>query len=105
MAEYIERDAALDVIEEMQRALCPVGRFGRGYVYGSDREAYDAWQEILDSISAIHAAEVAPVVHGHVIVNWLGDCHCSGCGKSIDSTSRYCNWCGAILDEPEQKEE
>lgn len=42
-------------------------------------------------------------VHAHAVVNWLGDCHCSNCGKSIDCTSNYCNWCGAKLDEPEQR--
>lgn len=42
--------------------------------------------------------------HAHVVVNWLGDCHCSNCGESIDCTSNYCNWCGAVLDEPEQHE-
>lgn len=43
-------------------------------------------------------------IHAHVVVNWLGDCHCSNCGESIDGISNYCNWCGAILDEPEQLE-
>lgn len=48
--------------------------------------------------------DAAPVVHAHIIVNWLGDCRCSNCEKSIDATSNYCNWCGVKLDEPEQCE-
>lgn len=44
-------------------------------------------------------------VHAHVVSNWLGDCHCSNCGKIIDCTSNFCNWCGARLDEPEQCED
>lgn len=64
MAEYIEREAAIAIIEEKQKELCPVGRYGRGYVYGSDREKYDAWDEIIDALENIPSADVAPVVHG-----------------------------------------
>ena len=64
MAEYIEREAAIAIIEEKQKELCPVGRYGRGYVYGSDREKYDALDEIIDALENIPAADVAPVVHG-----------------------------------------
>ena len=62
MAEYIEREAAIAIIEEKQKELCPVGRYGRGYVYGSDREKYDAWEEIIDALENIPSADVAPVV-------------------------------------------
>lgn len=44
------------------------------------------------------------VVHGHCVINWLGDCHCSNCNGYIDYTSKYCNWCGAKLDESEERE-
>lgn len=36
MAEYIKLEDAIAIIEEKQKELCPVGRYGRGYVYGSD---------------------------------------------------------------------
>lgn len=62
MAEYIDRDVAVALIEARQKELCPVGRYGRGYVYGSDREKYDAWDEIIDALENITAADVAPVV-------------------------------------------
>lgn len=62
MAEYIKREAAIAIIEEKQKGLCPVGRYGRSYVYGSDREKYDAWDEIVDALENISAADVAPVV-------------------------------------------
>lgn len=62
MAEYIELEDAIAVIEEKQKELCPVGRYGRGYVYGSDREKYDAWDEIIDALENIPSADVAPVV-------------------------------------------
>ena len=62
MAEYIEREDAIAIIEEKQKELCPVGRYGRGYVYGSDREKYDAWDEIIDALENIPSADIAPVV-------------------------------------------
>ena len=62
MDEYIKRDYAIAIIEEKQKELCPVGRYGRGYVYGSDREEYDAWDEIIDALENIPSADVAPVV-------------------------------------------
>ena len=62
MDEFIKREAAVAIIEEKQKELCPVGRYGRGYVYGSDREKYDAWDEIVDALENIPAADVVPVV-------------------------------------------
>ena len=52
MAEYIELEAGIAIIEEKQKELCPVGRYGRGYVYGSDREKYDAVVNFKASFSA-----------------------------------------------------
>ena len=61
MAEFIKTEAAIAIIEEKQKELCPVGRYGRGYVYGSDREKYDAWEEIVDALENIPSADVVPV--------------------------------------------
>lgn len=109
MAEYIERDAAIAIIEEKQKELCPVGRYGRGYVYGSDREKYDAWNEIIDALENVPTADVAPVVNG----KWIGAplcgnaiCRCSNCGafcsihanQSGKITQKFCPHCGAIMD-------
>ena len=46
----INADDVIAIIEEKQKELCPVGRYGRNYVYGTDREKYDAWDEIIDLI-------------------------------------------------------
>lgn len=62
MDKYIKLEAAVAIIEEKQKELCPVGRYGRNYVYGSDREKYDAWDEIIDALENIPSADVAPVV-------------------------------------------
>lgn len=102
MDEFIKREAAIAIIEEKQKELCPVGRYGRGYVYGSDREKYDAWDEIIDALENIPAADVAPVVHA----SWDKNGYCTNCKKhapfwSISSCyykSPYCQSCGAKME-------
>ena len=82
MAEYIEREAALNVINENK----------------SSTEL--AWI----SVSKIPAADVAPVVHG----KWVNGCQCSVCGDRhgpYNSRHRpyynYCPNCGAKMDDEE----
>lgn len=110
MAEYIDRDAALGVIEEMQRALCPVGRFGRSFVYGRDRETFDSWQEVADKIEFdIPAAPVAPVVHGQWVNRSEPDpdnnvtTTCSCClhtdTHAVGMEVPFCWFCGAKMDK------
>ena len=53
MARAIDVDKAIEIIEKKQKELCPVGRYGRNYVYGSDREKWDAWDEIIAAIDAL----------------------------------------------------
>ncbi len=111
MAKYIELEAAIAIIEEKQKELCPVGRYGRGYVYGSDREKYDAWDEIVDALENIPAADVAPVVHGRWIrPHWRNSnycCDCSECGGEAmhrdyqwnkNGIYPICPNCGAKMD-------
>lgn len=108
MAEYIEKDEALAIIENRQREICPMGLYRRNAVYGSDRETFDNWQEILDEIEAIPSADVAPVRHGR----WLGWGKsgtptyenygtCSVCGEDAEIYTEhrnYCPNCGAKMD-------
>lgn len=105
MDEYFKREAAIAIIEEKQKELCPVGRYGRGYVYGSDREKYDAWDEIIDALENIPAADVAPVVHGRWAHLGGDEWCCSACGFVITTegswdkpTKKYCEDCGAKMD-------
>lgn len=55
-------------------------------------------------IDTAKTIDAVPVVHAHFVINSDGDCHCSNCETYIDSTSKYCNYCGAKLDEPDEKE-
>lgn len=111
MAEYIKREAAIAIIEEKQKELCPVGRYGRGYVYGSDREKYDAWDEIIDALENIPSADVAPVVHGrwddsgrYKFPSGGTAVRCTNCGCALtESEYRLYNWnycpiCWAKMD-------
>lgn len=73
-----------------------------------DENNCDVLDYIDDAATAIEtllAEREAAVAHAHCVTNWLGDCHCSNCGESIDATSSFCNRCGAKLDEPEQCED
>lgn len=111
MAEYIKLEDATAIIEEKQKELCPVGRYGRGYVYGTEREKYDVWEEILDALENLPAADVAPVVHGHWIEkkSAVGRYfECSNCGahenKHTAIKGRFCWGCGAKMDESMPKD-
>jgi len=79
--EYIEREAVIELLEEKQRAICPVGRCGHGYVYGRDRDEYDAIEADIDAMQNIPAADVRPVVRGRWVKSMLDDScvTCSNC--------------------------
>lgn len=82
MAEYIEREAAIESL--------PV-----------------AWDSAINAIRNAPSADVAPVVHGHFVhdgprfahgVDWW---HCSNCGRlvsGVETRFDYCPWCGARMD-------
>lgn len=67
MAECIKREAAVALIEERQKELCPAGRWSRHAVYGTDREKFDAWQEIIDALNSIPTVD-------DVVVTRCKDC-------------------------------
>lgn len=114
MAEYITKEQAIKIIEQRQKELCPVGRYGRNYVYGSDREKYDAWEEIIDEIENMDADDVAEVRHGRWIdkgwdgdfswqIDGCGSCwrvyECSECQCKTSAKTDYCPNCGARMDK------
>ena len=87
MAEYIEREEAL---EALMYAMC-----GTGYQATAMR-----------AVRRIPSADVAPVVYGKIscvkfrhIADWFGEC--SLCGKSVYFESNYYPHCGAKMDKEE----
>lgn len=108
MSEYIDVSEATAIIEDKQKELCPTGRWSRNAVYGTDRETFDMWQEILDRLNSIEPADVAPVVHGRWVKTYedCDLCHeCSLCGQSAlldgnekEVLSPWCPNCGKKMD-------
>lgn len=91
MAEYIEREAAIRVVNG-QSSLTMTR------------------SSLIDEISKLPAADVAPVVHGRWAVRFDGPykrrrCYCSHCGKhngvggiAQNQEKPYCPNCGAKMD-------
>lgn len=75
----IDADKAIEIIEEKQKELCPVGRYGRNYVYGSDREKYDSWEEIIDALEALPVFDQPEIVY------------CQDCVHHEDGCIHWCN--------------
>ena len=88
MKEYIEREAALDIVTEW----CPDDD-------GSVGKTGDL-RDMLDELEAIPAADVVEVRHGR----WIEDGnyqYCSECGEEhswVDYRADYCDVCGAKMD-------
>lgn len=94
MAEYIEREAAVSNLELLARHE---DRFRQSVILG-----------VVDTIRAMEAADVAPVVHGRWTFepeteNTLSMAKCNICGwwtldPSVDGVYKYCPICGARMD-------
>lgn len=98
MAEYIEREAVLKVVEKygLTNGL-------NGFTLGRHTGlAVCIASEIVD----IPAADVAPVVHGRWMKHIKGGTLCSRCGSYTQhngdvldmSKAIACPWCGAKMD-------
>lgn len=100
MAEYIEKQAAVKIVEKYSLA--------NGSVLGRHSGLADC---IASEIAALPAADVAPVVHGKWIrPHWKNSnycCDCSECGGEAmhreyqwNKKGIYpiCPWCGAKMD-------
>lgn len=106
--DCISREMAFAVIEEKQKELCPAGLWGRRFA--SDEDKYDAWQEILEELEDIPAADVEPVRHGRwVEPSWIyygaKQYVCDQCKNDeywrkrlLNYKENYCPNCGARMD-------
>lgn len=94
----ITAEDVIAIIEEKQKALCPVD--GRQYVYGDDRIRLDAWDEVLDVLNNIPTVEAEPVRYGNWVKNGPDDTvvYCDQCLMPQDSVCNYCPNCGAKMD-------
>lgn len=108
----IDMESVINLIEDKQRALCPVGLFSRHQVYGDDRRKFDDLQEIIDAIELLPEADAEPVRHGKWIEPVPGDGfpYCSNCKNiALDKgavlnpklmdwyLTPYCPHCGALM--------
>lgn len=114
MVRAIDLDKAIEIIEEKQKELCPVGSYGRHYVYGSDREKYDAWEEIIDALDALPTLTPPnePLTLDSRLTPKMVTCpkgwkgvrytrfHCPGCKKVLKKGEAYCHKCGQALIFP-----
>lgn len=94
MAEYIEREAAIDAIMKV-------------YVRTAGYKARERVFEAKEAVHRLPVADAAPVVHEHFVhdgkriahgVDWW---HCSNCGRlasGVETRFNYCPWCGARMD-------
>lgn len=89
MDEYIDKNAAVGILEAMSRS--------------ADCECIKKrLEKAAKRVSAIPAADVAPVRYGHWIDGFIPDsmlCGCSECGFTCGAYSfLYCPSCGAKMD-------
>jgi len=105
MAEYIEREAFL---EQKREQYCKDCASRKGMRNGKYKTLYEIGEapcracrinDVLNDVEDFPAADVAPVRHGHYIINDMGDARCSECRTPyLDITGNFCPECGARLD-------
>ena len=85
MAEYIDKNATVGILEAMSRS--------------NDCECIKKrLEKAAKRISAIPAANVAPVVHGHRVDDGGFYARCSQCDGVLPLCANYCPNCGAKMD-------
>lgn len=96
MSRPINADKVIEIIEAKQKELCPVGRYGRAYVYSSDREKWDAWDEIIDAIDAIPTEPLTLDRVAEILAEQFGDecaCNLNGNDEWLPEVCKYQDTC------------
>lgn len=96
MAEYIEREAAVNaIIAIMPSMSTPDGHGERDDLVLA---AQEMCEDNIREINNIPAADVTPVVHGRWEPYRKNLGKCSECGEVVQIRSNYCPNCGANMD-------
>lgn len=96
MAEYIEREAAVNaIIAIMPSMSTPDGHGERDDLVLA---AQEMCEDNIREINNIPAADVTPVVHGRWEPYRKNLGKCSECGEVVQIRSNYCPDCGAKMD-------
>lgn len=92
MAEYIERETVMKIIDDY------------GCTHGGTLGSHSGAVDVVGSaIYKLPAADVAPVKHGHweeirdaygQLEGWM----CKKCGREMKAKENYCPNCGAKMD-------
>lgn len=100
--KYIKKRTTRNAIE----ALRPDTR--DYYTYEEYSAAWEVWDSCWKVIDGATPADVAPVVRGRWIeieAPFGGKAYgCSQCGKAVLMDYDYCPYCGAKMDESEDKQ-
>ena len=99
MAEYIERVKLIEKIANTPFGLNCTGE-SDDYKEGVLRGLVAKQNNVIDMIKDQPVADVAPVVHGKWIMKDLDMGICSNCLRAdeIDTSAKYCRYCGAKMD-------
>ena len=112
MTAYVDKNVLLEAMAKLQPSAEEYGSTdNRNKIAELEDAAYwtarDLYDDIKTMINVIDSADVAPVVHGR----WITDClpfayQCSNCkyfitGEVNIQQLKYCNICGAKMDESE----
>lgn len=95
MAEYIEREKAIEHIETHLPYRC-------------SEDFIEGQKDCVEQLKSLPSADVVEVVHGEWLrdTDWKYDYHCSVCNDSAikddygnyDVLTDYCPYCGAKMD-------
>lgn len=97
MAEYIERQAAIDTVAF---GITIASAFNNETGERIDlfvKENDELWKAIK-RIKALPSADVVQVVHGHWIDVGSLSCRCDQCGCKSNKETRFCPNCGSKMD-------
>ena len=90
MAEYIEREAALDIVNGWREQLIPT--------YGKNDEYVKCLETVAEHLEMLHAADVVERNTGKWL-KFVWSIRCSECGYDMPFAVRnFCPNCGAKME-------